>query len=42
MADFGHECPGIVRIPNYHCYRCAYGLKYPSCNILCARIRKRY
>jgi adenosylmethionine-8-amino-7-oxononanoate aminotransferase len=38
MADFGHEYPGVVRIPNYHCYRCAYGLKYPSCNMLCARI----
>jgi adenosylmethionine-8-amino-7-oxononanoate aminotransferase len=37
MECFGRQYPGIVRIPNYHCYRCAFGLKYPSCNIECAR-----
>jgi len=37
MECFGHQYPGIVRIPNYHCYRCAFDLKYPSCNIECAR-----
>lgn len=37
MECFGHQYPGIVRIPNYHCYRCALGLEYPSCDIECAR-----
>lgn len=37
MAGFGHEYPGIVRIPNYHCHQCLFGLKYPSCNIACAK-----
>ena len=40
-APFGVEFPGIVRIPNYYCYRCPYGLKYPSCNMLCARMVER-
>jgi len=37
MSCFGREYPGVIRIPNYHCYRCAFGLKYPSCGIACAR-----
>ena len=37
MECFGHQYPGIIRIPNYHCYRCTFGLKYPSCKIECAR-----
>lgn len=41
MAGLGHVHPGVVRIPNYHCYRCPYGLKYPSCDILCARMLER-
>lgn len=40
-APFGVEFPGVVRIPHYHCYRCPFSLKYPSCNILCARIVQR-
>jgi len=27
----------IYRIPYAYCYRCAYGLKYPSCELVCAR-----
>lgn len=26
----------IYRIPYAYCYRCAYGLKYPSCEVACA------
>ena len=38
---FGHEYPGIVRIPDYHCYHCPFDLKYPSCNIICARLLEK-
>jgi adenosylmethionine-8-amino-7-oxononanoate aminotransferase len=30
--------PGAIHIPPPNCYRCAYGLAYPKCNILCARM----
>jgi putrescine aminotransferase len=36
LSCVGREYSGIVRIPNYHCYRCPFGFTYPSCNILCA------
>ena len=26
----------IVKVPEAYCYRCAYGLSYPSCNLRCA------
>lgn len=32
----GLEFPGIVRAPRFHCYRCPFNLKYPSCGIACA------
>lgn len=38
---FGPEAPGIVRIPNYNCYRCALGLNYPDCGIACAKFLER-
>ncbi len=38
MSCFGHQYPGIVRLPDWHCYNCPFGLKYPSCNIACARV----
>ncbi len=41
MTCFGHEYPGIVRIPNYYCHRCPFDLKYPSCNIACAHYLER-
>lgn len=28
--------PEVYRAPYAYCYRCSYGLKYPSCNIYCA------
>lgn len=29
--------PGIVHAHNAYCYRCPFGLKYPECDIRCAR-----
>jgi 4-aminobutyrate aminotransferase-like enzyme len=29
--------PGFVHAVNAYCYRCPFGLKYPSCNVQCAR-----
>lgn len=26
-----------IRVPNYNCYRCTFGLNYPSCDLKCAR-----
>ncbi len=33
---FAPLVPGIFHIPFGYCYRCAYHLKYPSCQIFCA------
>ncbi len=27
----------IVKVPEAYCYRCAFGLKYPDCNLKCAQ-----
>ena len=33
-----HPFPGeVYRIPYAYCYRCSYYLKYPSCDLFCAR-----
>jgi 4-aminobutyrate aminotransferase/(S)-3-amino-2-methylpropionate transaminase len=33
-----HPFPGeVYRIPYAYCYRCSYSLKYPSCDLYCAR-----
>mgnify|MGYP001024864842 CR=1 FL=1 len=29
--------PGVVHAHNAYCYRCAFGLRYPSCELRCAR-----
>jgi 4-aminobutyrate aminotransferase-like enzyme len=29
--------PGVHHIPNAYCYRCPFGLKYPSCDLKCAK-----
>jgi adenosylmethionine-8-amino-7-oxononanoate aminotransferase len=42
MSCFGQVYPGIIRVPNYHCYLCPYNLKYPSCDILCARMVEKF
>jgi 4-aminobutyrate aminotransferase len=32
---FGPFVPGITHIPYAYCYRCAYNLAYPDCNLAC-------
>jgi putrescine aminotransferase len=32
----GPTIPGFIHIPNYHCYHCMMGLKYPGCGVACA------
>ena len=34
---FGPPPVGFLHIPSYNCYRCMLDLKYPECNIKCAR-----
>ena len=29
--------PGVIFGPDPHCYRCPFGLRYPSCGVECAR-----
>lgn len=33
---FGPMCSDIYRIPYAYCYRCAYNLSYPDCQVYCA------
>lgn len=33
---FGPLAPEIYRMPYAYCYRCSFGLKYPSCGTACA------
>jgi 4-aminobutyrate aminotransferase/(S)-3-amino-2-methylpropionate transaminase len=33
---FGPFAPEIYHMPYAYCYRCSFGLKYPSCNVYCA------
>lgn len=33
---FGPFAPEVYRIASPYCYRCAFGLEYPSCDIACA------
>ena len=37
QAGYGPEAPGYLHIPAYYCYRCPFGLEYPSCDMRCAR-----
>jgi len=32
---FAPLVPGVTHVPYGHCYRCAYNLEYPSCDIFC-------
>jgi len=34
---FGPLLPGIVHVPYAYCYRCAYNLTYPDCDLACVR-----
>src|SRR3984885_10895008 len=36
-AGFEPFATDIYRIPYAYCYRCSYSLKYPSCDVFCAR-----
>jgi 4-aminobutyrate aminotransferase/(S)-3-amino-2-methylpropionate transaminase len=36
-AGFGPFAPEVYRMPYAYCYRCAYNLTYPDCNVECAR-----
>src|SRR5437867_912579 len=36
-AGFAPFPSDVYRIPYAYCYRCSYSLKYPSCNVHCAR-----
>lgn len=33
---YGPFMPGVIHLPYPYCYRCAFGLEYPSCNMQCA------
>jgi len=35
-SGFGPFAPEVTRIPSAYCYRCAFGLTYPECNLHCA------
>jgi 4-aminobutyrate aminotransferase / (S)-3-amino-2-methylpropionate transaminase / 5-aminovalerate transaminase len=39
---FAPYAPEIYRIPYAYCYRCAFGLNYPSCEIHCAHFLKEF
>src|SRR5437879_2750763 len=36
-AGFAPFTSDVYRVPFAYCYRCSYSLKYPSCDIFCAR-----
>ncbi len=35
--DYPVSVPGVVHVPSPYCFRCDFKLKYPECNLLCAR-----
>jgi len=39
---FGPYAPEIYRMPYAYCYRCAFGLEYPSCELHCAYALKEF
>src|SRR5438132_7490346 len=36
-AGFGPFAPEVYRLPYAYCYRCAYTLEFPTCNLRCAK-----
>ncbi len=36
-TGFGPFAPEVYRIPFGYCYRCSYSLRYPACEVHCAR-----
>ncbi len=41
-VGFGPYAPEIYRMPYAYCYRCAYDLEYPSCDLHCARCLREF
>ena len=39
---FGPYAPEIYRMPYAYCYRCAFGLEYPTCELHCAYFLKEF
>ena len=39
---FGPFVPEVYRMPYAYCYRCAFNLEYPSCEIRCAHFLKEF
>jgi 4-aminobutyrate aminotransferase/(S)-3-amino-2-methylpropionate transaminase len=39
---FGPFAPEVYRMPFAYCYRCAFGLTYPSCGVACADYLKEF
>jgi 4-aminobutyrate aminotransferase/(S)-3-amino-2-methylpropionate transaminase len=39
---FGPYVPEIYRMPYAYCYRCTFGLEYPSCEVHCAYFLKEF
>ena len=35
---FSPLVPGVTHVPYANCYRCPYGLAYPSCNVHCVEV----
>jgi 4-aminobutyrate aminotransferase-like enzyme len=38
---FGPFPPGTTQVPYADCYRCPFGLKYPSCGLACAEFMRK-
>lgn len=34
---YGPFIPGVIHLPYPYCYRCCFGMEYPSCNLQCAK-----
>ncbi len=34
---YGPMMPDVIHVPYAYCYRCCFGLKYPGCNLQCAK-----
>jgi 4-aminobutyrate aminotransferase / (S)-3-amino-2-methylpropionate transaminase / 5-aminovalerate transaminase len=39
---FGPFAPDVYKIPSPYCYRCRFGLSYPSCDLQCARFLEQF
>jgi len=34
---YGPSIPGVIHVPYAYCYRCCFNLKYPDCELQCAK-----